>query len=73
MKVLPVEAPYQFGCHMIKLDDDRRLLCDVLFQRMFAPHRLADSFRLYGTEVDASGKVVVGLAHLAELASEHSE
>lgn len=40
---------------------------------MLAANRFANIYRFDWTEVDATSEVVIGLSHLAKLASEHSE
>ena len=40
---------------------------------MLATNRFANIYRFDWTEVDATSEVVIGLSHLAKLASEHSE
>ena len=72
-ELLVREAFDKVGDHMVELDDDRRGATDIAFESMLAPNGFADIYSLDRAKVDATSKVVVGLAHLAELASEHSE
>ena len=72
-ELLAREAFDKVGDHMVELDDDRRGATDIAFESMLAPNGLADIYSLDRAKVDATSKVVVGLAHLAELASEHFE
>ena len=72
-ELLAREAFDKVGDHMVELDDDRRGATYIAFEGMLAPNGFADIYSLDWAEVYASCKVVVGLSHLAELASEHSE
>lgn len=72
-ELLASEAFDEFGCDMIEFDDDRRCFTDVAFECVLATDRFADIYSFDWAKVDASGKIVVGLAHLAKLASEHSK
>ena len=72
-ELLAREAFDKVGDHMVELDDDRRGATDIALESMLAPNGLADIYSLDRAKVDATSKVVVGLAHLAELASEHFE
>ena len=46
-------------------------LADVLLQRMFATHRLADADSLYRTGIDATGKIIINCPHFAKFAGQH--
>ena len=72
-ELLAREAFDKVGDHMVELDDDRRGATDIALESMLAPNGLADIYSLDRAKVDATSKVVVGLTHLAELASEHFE
>ena len=72
-ELLTSEAFDEFGGYVVEFDDDRGCAADVALERMFTSDRLANIDGFNGAIVDATSKVVVGLAHLAELASEHFE
>ena len=72
-ELLASEAFDELGYDMVEFDDDGRGASDVAFEGMLATDRFADIYSFDRTKVDATGEVVVGLSHFAELACEHFE